>query len=783
MLIDAHGKGQMTIRRWMLWVLVALVILTVGCKIIPFSPLMPTMGLDEAWHVAMNQAVAAHMSLGRDIIFTFGPYVFLYTRTYQPLIDHLMMGGAIYLALTYAFALILLLRGAGFIQMAGLWLAIVAPSLSDNLFYLYPLLVGLVLWSLSDSQAKVPRSAWQLWWLPFVLCFPFGMLSLIKGSFAIICVMVAGLSVGFLVMRRMFVSATAIAIALVVSIIFFWVLAGQAIGDLAAYLHSMGEIAGGYTDAMSTSGSAWEVLVYVGAAALVMLHVLLGNWGGACARLYVLGLFAIYLFLALKSGFVRHDGHCLISASAVLLAAAMVVVQRKSSIAVLSFLITAVAYAFIVHGYASLKLRDLSRDVGAIYSSAWQGIGDRLAPGGPLKARYEQSMKALADNAHLPKLDGGTDLYSLGQSYLIASGSAWDPRPVIQSYSAFTPWLARANREHLFGQKAPQNIWFKIEPIDGRLPSLEDGASWPVLLGRYQLAGIHDDYLLLKRREQIVGADAELGSLAPAVYRFGRSISVPAGDDPMIAEVDIKPSFIGKLADVLFKRRPLSITVHLENGEMRNYRIIAKMAESGFLISPLVEDTKDFGMLYGGSDLLKQKKVVSFVIHRLGGQMEWEPSFSVSFRKLHLPHAQNVKSMLGVRPPIQVSQSVTSASGCEGSIDLINGQAPSSSVMKASGWLSVLGWMAKSVDQAEVPPSLVLVLTNANGQNTYFQAQRKPRPDVAAYFKRPALEMAGYDAVIDVAGLEGEYTMGLGYIEGRDIELCPLPKARLNIGG
>lgn len=48
----------------------------------------------------MNQAVAAHMSIGRDIIFTFGPYVFLYTQTYQPLIDDLMMGCAIYLALS-----------------------------------------------------------------------------------------------------------------------------------------------------------------------------------------------------------------------------------------------------------------------------------------------------------------------------------------------------------------------------------------------------------------------------------------------------------------------------------------------------------------------------------------------------------------------------------------------------------------------------------------------------------------------------------------------------------
>lgn len=772
----------MTTRCWMQWVLVALVVLTVCCKIIPLSPLMPAEGLDEAWHVAMNQAVAAHMSLGRDIIFTFGPYVFLYTRTYQPLIDHLMIGGAIYLALTYAFALILFLRGAGVIQMACLWLAIVAPSLSDDLFYLYPLLVGLVLWSLSDSQTKVPRSSWQLWWLPFVLCFPFGMISLIKGSFMIICLAVAGLSAGFLVVRRLFVSSAAILVALVVSVLFFWKLAGQAPSDLPAYFHSMSEIASGYTDAMSSAGLALEVLAYLVAAALVLLLVVTRTWGSIHGRLFVLGLFGIYLFLALKGGFVRHDGHCLISASAVLLAAAVMVVERRSTVALIGFATVIGAYAYIVHGHTSLKFKTITSEVSAIYSQAWHGMATRLAGDGQLQARYDQAMKVLADAEKLPALNGGTDIYSLGQSYLLASNSPWSPRPVIQSYSVYTPWLAQANRDHLLGEKAPKNIWFKVEPIDGRLPSTEDGASWPLLLGYYKLVDMHGDYLLLSRRDSAAGADPESPASSPIAYRFGRIIPVPRATGPVMAEIHIKPSLIGKFANVLYKRHPLSITVNFENGESRSYRIVAGMVESGFLISPLIEDTKDFGELYGAPDLLAQKRVVSFVIQHVGGKLEWDSTFTVSFRKLVLPPPQDVRAALGVQSPIQIEQRSSESSGCEGSIDLVNGVAPGDQAMRVGNWLSALGWMAKSVDKGIVPSSRLFVVTNNSGQRTYFPVQRAPRPDVAAYFKKPALDMAGYTVTADVSGLKGEYSLGLAYKKGDHVELCPLPKARVLIG-
>src|SRR5260364_219639 len=64
---------------------------------------------------------------------------------------------------------------------------------------------------------------------------------------------------------------------------------------------------------------------------------------------------------------------------------------------------------------------------------------------------------------------------------LLTAGNLWSPRPVIQSHGAYTPKLARLNELHLLSERAPNNIVFKVEPIDGRLASLEDGLSWPIL--------------------------------------------------------------------------------------------------------------------------------------------------------------------------------------------------------------------------------------------------------------------------------------------------------------
>lgn len=780
---EVGSKPRSNYLAW--WVLSAAILITIICKVVPLALLMPSVGLDESWQLAMNHAIAERLSLGRDIVFTFGPYAFLYTRLYHPLIDHLVMASSIYLAASYAFVLVHCLRGGGALRLACFWLALVMPSLSDNIFYLYPLLAGLFCCQAANFEAQGDDGKrWALGRF-IIVFFPFGLIGLIKGSFMVACATVAVLAALCFLVRRRMAAAVVVLVVVAASVPFFWIAAGQTLALLPEYFHGMGQLASGYSDAMSLDGRGWEIVAYLVGSLVMVLLIAMDKQRTVHERLFMIAVFALYLFLAFKGGFVRHDGHAIIAGAAILLAAAALLVVQRSSMALVCFFAAACVYALIVPGYSAgnLSLKVLRREIVATYVNAWRGAVLRVTAADQLRSDYDSDMQALGKWVDLPTVKGGVDIYSFGQSYLLASGSHWDPRPVIQSYAAYTPWLARLNSAHLLGEHAPENIWFKIEPIDGHLASTEDGASWPALLTRYQPSQRHGDYLLLTSRVgQPAVADPTLLS-GPVEARFGRTIPVPDSQEPVIADVVIKPSLVGRLVDLLYKRHRLAITVNLQDGESRTYRLVAGMAEAGFVISPLVNDTRDFAAVYGAPALLARNRVVSFVINRIGGRREWQPTFHVTFRQLHMPQPLNVADVLGVEKAVaSPKEKQVDLNTCSGSIDLVNGAQATPAITSGGNWLLVEGWLAKSVSEGMLPDSTWLIFTNAEGISTYFQAHAKPRPDVAAYFKQPGLAMVGYTVAADVSGMSGEYSLGLGYIDGDRLLICPQPRIKVVLG-
>ena len=66
--------------------------------LVPFKPNMPELGLDPSWRMAMSVALAQSMKIGREIVFTVGPYSQIYTRYYHPQTDTLVMMASVALA-------------------------------------------------------------------------------------------------------------------------------------------------------------------------------------------------------------------------------------------------------------------------------------------------------------------------------------------------------------------------------------------------------------------------------------------------------------------------------------------------------------------------------------------------------------------------------------------------------------------------------------------------------------------------------------------------------------
>ena len=267
------------------------------------------------------------------------------------------------------------------------------------------------------------------------------------------------------------------------------------------------------------------------------------------------------------------------------------------------------------------SLGALPARIATLFVNASTMLVTRITAPSRLHRLYADAVKRIALESPLPPLAGGTDVYSYGQSMLLANGLDWAPRPVLQSYLAYTPALAAADAAYLSRPQAARNILFSVQPIDGRLGALEDGPSWPELLRRYEFTDLRGDTAIMRRREVGVAqpaADEPIADqpVSEGSFRMGDNIALPAGTQPVWAKVDVAPTLFGKLASIVFRPAPLWITYRFQDGHQQAFRYISGMGRAGFLASPVVTSTGDFVSLAlpGASEYLAAKRPQSFTI-------------------------------------------------------------------------------------------------------------------------------------------------------------------------
>lgn len=758
----------------LLW---TLVLCTCVAKFVPFQPDLPSGGLDASWRFAMSQATAMGLHFGTDVIFTFGPYAPVYTRLYHPATDVMMLSASLYLALAYWLAGFLALRRGPRHWVLG-YVVFMAGALyfPDPLLFSLPLLLGLTVlggvhpdhgWLLRGKRAPVYLA---------LLFAPLGLLPLVKGSLLVLCCAVALLCAALFVSLRQRLLAAACLLGPLTALLLFWMLAGQPVGVLPAYLTSMLPIIAGYTEAMAYPGVLREAAAFLIASAVLAWAIGRHPFKALHAKVFLGALYAVYLFLAFKAGFVRHDGHAAIAASALVLAALALPLVLRSRLVIAGVALSLLAWVWIDYHYMHTSASAFAGNVSATYRGAWNGAALRLSTPAWPRNDYDAAVQALRAQAGLPRLPGSTDIYAYQQSDLIASGNQWSPRPVMQSYSAYTPALAELNRQHLLGPGAPDNVVFRVETIDGRLPALDDGASWPALLAGYRPVNLLGDAVLLRKTgAQPVTASAKFTPLAAGEYRFGEKVAVPAAQGRIFVQMDIKPSLLGRLAGLLFRTDRLQLTVKLQGGESKTFRLVSGMSRAGFILSPLVENNNEFLMLYGDNALLDQKRIESISLGTSSGKtLLWTGTYRVSFGLLPTPTPApvDVAAMLNLDHFAAATAPLTAGTAqCEGVIDSINGGPPAGNIA-ARGVLRMQGWLTLLPAPRHTASQLYVVLTDAEGRRQYAPARAMQRPDVAGHFNQADLAGAGYSLYADVSALHGAYTLGLAVEQDGKLAHC-----------
>ena len=613
------------------FVLSILLLSAIIAILVPLTPPMPEVTDSEKF--AMNYAVSQGMVVGKDVIYTYGPYSSIYSGQYFPATDFRMVVCCLYLAFSFWLPLVLLLKNVDWRWTFTLFLALSGLIyFRDVLLLAIPFLVGLAVFK---ELATKDKQGWlQNKYAPLsiaILFAPFGLLPLTKGTILLTCAAVSAFCALVLFVNRFKVLAIICLLTPIISMLLFWLASGQSLGNLYGYFTSMNSIISGYTNAMSVFGQPFEVIRYLASALLLLIAIY--RQKDIQQKYFLIGIYSIFLFISFKGGFVRHDAHALLSATSLLLAALLlpfVGIRSKFSLFAIAFSLFSVAY--IDGNYTRTTPTSYFNFAKANYSNAYNGIKNRIENKDWLNKRYEEALSNIRGKVNFPPLQGKTDIYSYNQAYIFAYGYQWSPRPAFQSYTAYTPELAELNKKNLEGTNAPDNIIFGIEPIDERLPSTEDGVSWSLLLAQYKPTQLINKYLFLEKKNGV--AVSPLQWAEGQRFHFGQIVELPKSPQPLYAKIIIKPTLFGRIKTILFKPATLSISLQMTDGSTKQFRLAAGMTTAGVMLSPLIETTAEFNALYSQEKSLNKKLVQSFVIEsKHGSKIDWDKEYVVTFNK------------------------------------------------------------------------------------------------------------------------------------------------------
>jgi hypothetical protein len=604
--IQARGKFVQPI-------VTTLLVLTVFLIYAPLNPQMPNIGVDASWHFGMNVAQANHLVFGKEIVFTFGPYAGIFTEVYNPNTDSLILFGSTFLALFVAFVLIQLTKSWPVKwQLFLIYLLAIRICMPDTELFLYPMLISLFVYKISVDKAAYTNVTLQKELLYMALFLPFGLLLLIKGSLLVLITGVTILSAGVFWYKGLKRTAIGVCVAPLVSAVLFQLIAQQPLSALWDYFKNMLPIISGYNDAMTTPGEVMECQLFVIVSIVVMVFIYRNKNIQLVFRLFLMLTLALFLFTAFKAGFVRQDdSHAPFAASSIFIMAFLLFQLLPSKKYYISLGAAAIVCLYIYKNYAEKGAVEKLKFIPTLYTDALEGLA--LRKGNGLEDKYEDQLQTLRNRrSKVPLLPGTTDIYSFDQTYLLVSDNTWSPRPILQSYSAYTPLLAQINEAHLTGDRAPNNIIFKVQPIDNRLPALEDGLSWPTIINNYQPTLVDGDgflYLKQKRAHGITPVKQEVYKLDGAL---GDEIIMPDTKQLLFAEFDINKRFLGIPYAALYRPDVMEIEITMVNGSTGRYRFVPAMGKAGFILSPFVPDTQTFSYLFGNIDKLNNNYIRSF---------------------------------------------------------------------------------------------------------------------------------------------------------------------------
>ena len=380
--------------------------------------------------------------------------------------------------------------------------------------------------------------------------------------------------------------------------------------SIPTFLKNSLDVATGYSSAMSIIGSQTQVQLAIFSCAIsAYLFIRLLKLNRANIALPLLWI----LFLSFKQAFVRQDCHVIIFAiTAPMIAILCLIDTRNFPLKKHHYILFALILATSIKiSYPCCNFSSQLEKLTPINFTTNIHILQNLKS---FKAKTLARIPAAISRNQLPApvnyliKDKPIEIIPWGTAYALANKLNWKPRPVFQSYAAYTKELDNLNANSL--STNPRDfILYQFASIDRRHPYFDEPNSNSYLLCNYQPSinfptfiennGRKTNTLLLERLSTPRCQTSSWSKESKTTWRTTIPISAADNDLSRIS-IKFKYSFFGKFLKFIFRSPPVYLHAIYKDGSRRTFRIIPENSENGIIVSHLPRNPNEALEIFQG---------------------------------------------------------------------------------------------------------------------------------------------------------------------------------------
>ncbi|MDZ4844867.1 MAG: hypothetical protein SH857_04880 [Chitinophagales bacterium] len=588
-------------------------------------------GIDSSWKIALGLANLNGLLFGKDIVFTYGPLHFFITKV--GVLHEYKWVIAVFELTTIGFLLHIISKvyQKDTHPLKGLFLFLLCFMLSNFCSDYYIMLIFLF----AAYQVLIENKTAYLYCMLFISVITF----FIKINFGFINF----IALVFTAANHAYANKSKIPTALLLVFsfpVFIFTLSSVLNVDLQGYLRGGINIIDDYNDAMNLPFSTTDIVDWIGISVLgVFAFMILMNLRFFLQKPHLLPalLFLLYYYLLFKMGVVRIDAHIFIFIfNSPMFYLLFYIWNNQLRFIKQCFAITLLLGFFSIP-MGVLNYTTFKKDswINPIEKLNFWGYCIDLLTDNKYKSEFdEKKIEPIKLNEiQLRNISNKTvDILPEDISVIYRHKLNYSPRPLIQSYSAYSLFLDSLNYKKYVSPTAPKFLLLYNKRIDQRVPFWDESVTKRAMLSNYELIETADrydsSYLLLKEktipvRYSVVVIDS-FSSETESV------IDIPQDSANVYLYLDIQYSRWGKLKRLFFQAPILEIEFIYDDDTRMVYRCLPKIANTGVLINKLVRTNQDAYNFYKGKHG-QLRKIVQFKLRPKSG---FDSKIQIKFIKL-----------------------------------------------------------------------------------------------------------------------------------------------------